>query len=196
MRKIMLSLVLALSVIFAATSAFAATVTGASQATVTVGQEFSAEFFNDSSVLYPTGGPVTWTGVDPTSNLVKADGDHTDASDVGLVCKSNIGDTWYVKIHETSATLDGKLKFYLPIPVNRNTGGDADGSLAYTTPADGEDWPVIPGSADVVYTSGANDTISTPFGTLLAFTFAVNPEGLAAGSSHSATITYTMTTTL
>ena len=195
MKKILLSLILVLSVIFAGSYVYAAEAAQNSSVTVTVGSIFEASFF-DQNISYPTGGPLTWTNVDPQSNLERPDGYTVGQGDVGLVCITNTGDTWYVKLNLTTATLDDKALFYLPQPTNRNLSSDSDGTLAYATPGAGDAWPVIPDTATVVYTAGYNDTINSPFGTLLSFNFAIDPTGLTAGSSHNATITYTMTTVL
>ena len=158
---------------------------------ISIQQAFAAEFYTDSNVVYST--MVPFTNVDPSQSMVYADGRKINdgKSDVGVICLSNAGKPWYLKIHvTTTGTLaPDKVKYYMDQPYNRNTGGRADGTLAQ--PAK---WYPFPSTPATVYSSGAQDESNLPFGTLVTFNYALDPSGLAAGAAYSAVITYSITT--
>ena len=200
MVKKLIAICFLVAVMLVAQNAYSADSSVTSTVTATVSSVFSASFFNDAtSMVYPTGGPLMWTNVNPAEGtIIKPDGNHTGKSTLGVVCLSNINATWCLKVGVTSATLQGKMKYYMSQPVDRNTGGLASGGLGNGTPADGADWPLIGTTAapTKVYTSGTGDKNNAPYGTLCSLTLGLNPTGLATGVSHTGTVTYTMTTTL
>lgn len=155
-----------------------------------VGDTFSLEFYNDANVLYNTS--IPFTNMDPTLTWVQADGRSggDGKSDVGLVCISNMGTTWYLKIHAqpTAPFTLSQIYYYLGQPWNRTLSQTADGQLAQ--PAN---WYNLPGSSTVLYTAGPSDLTNTPSGTLCMFSFAINPSKLAAFQTYNCTITYTLT---
>jgi hypothetical protein len=171
--------------------AYALDTNAATTLNISVQQAFAIEFYTDSNVLYSS--TVPFSNVDPTQSMVYADGRRVGdgKSDVGIICMSNAGVPWYLKIHVTSTeplTAD-KVKYYVDQPYNRNTGGRADGTLAQ--PAK---WYPFQLSPTTIYSSGAQDQNNPPFGTLFTFNYALDPSGLEAGKAYSAAITYTLTT--
>lgn len=173
---------------------FADTATQVGTMEVGVNSWFLIEFYTNepAKYLYTTNVPFHIT--DPTSSLCYADGRaaYDGKNDVGVVCSSNIGTTWYLKISAAATSSPAfplaNLKFYLGQPWNRDWGEPADGALAYTG------WTAIPASPAAVYTSGLNDTVNAPLGTLCGFSFAINPDGLYGGQTYSVEITYTFVT--
>ena len=200
MVKKVIAICFIVAVMLVAQNTFSADSSVTSTVNASVSSVFSASFFNDAaSMVYPTGGPVNWTSVDPLSGTtIKPDGNHTGKSTLGVVCVSDINTQWCMKVGITSATLEGKIKYYMAQPIDRNTGGLASGSLGNATPAPGADWPVLGVTATPtkVYTSGAGDKNNAPYGTLCSLTLGLNPTGIATGVANTGTITYTMTTNL
>jgi hypothetical protein len=152
---------------------------------------FSVEF--DDSCSYPTGGPLAWGTVDVTSSLVRLPGHQDGRSDIGVICRTNNNTNWYFRFGTSSTGLQNRVKYYMAMPINRNTSTYSNGTLANATPASGSDWPKI-GSSTLAYTSGTQDRINTPYGTGVYFDLAFDPSGLAANTSASGTLTYTMST--
>ncbi len=190
MKKI---LALTLVALFVATNVSAVTTLNQS-ATATVISVLSIEFANTTDTTFG-GNAIPWTSVDPAlGNLIKATGHQATKADTAVICKYNgASAAWYLKM-SIAGTLAGKVKIYMPQPINRNTGSVTSGTLAYPTPLPDTDWPVLPGTATTVYTAG-NDTVNTPFGTFVAMDYGLNPTGMTTGTTYSGTITYTITTT-
>ena len=159
--------------------------------TVTATSIFSMEFYTDASVIYSTA--VPFSNVDPTKSLVYPNGRKEDdgKSDAGVVCISNMGVPWYLKIQGvySEGLFDGSAKYYYSEPVDRNTNQQTDGTLTGSVK-----WTPIPTEATSIYTSGPTDTVNTPFGTLSTFSFGVDPRGLSAERTYTVSVTYTMTT--
>jgi len=194
MKKIF---VLTLVALLSATAAYAAT-TVTQSATASVAGTMSVEFADTTDTTFG-GGAINWNSVDPAlGNLIPPTGAARGTGakmDTAVICKYNGSSTaWYFKMSITG-TLAGKIKYYMPQPVNRNTSLPTNGVVAGGTPPAGSDWPVIPSAATTGYTSGTNDTVNTPFGSFVALNYALNPTGMVSGSSYSGTITYTITTT-
>ena len=158
---------------------------------LTASSVFAIEFYVDQNVIYST--TVPFSNVDPTQSLVYPNGRREDdgKSDTGVVCTSNTGAPWFLKIQGVySAGLpDTSLKFYYSQPWNRNTGSQTSGGLTYNA-----QWLALPQEPSTIYTSGNEDTVNTPFGTLSTFSFAVDPRGLSADQAYTVAVTYTMTT--
>ncbi|MDD5439852.1 MAG: hypothetical protein PHS37_06680 [Candidatus Omnitrophica bacterium] len=167
------------------------TATTQADGTFDVPQVFSIAFYTDSNVLYSTG--IPFSGMDSTKTWVYADGrnEGDGKSDTGCVCSSNLGVTWYLKIHAEATppfSLD-KIFYYFGQPWNRTLGAPADGQLARSA-----NWYNLPGSPTVIYIAGNGDKINTPDGTLCTFSFAINPSQLAANRLYNCRIVYTLTT--
>ncbi len=185
-----------------------------SSVTASVDGTFSVEFYPrpglddpDANIQFPSGGPITFTNVDPTETIVYPDGraEGDGKSDVGILCLSNTGEQFYLKIHMTSATVDDdNLIVYIPANVTYRNDGSTLGGVQHS-----EGWyPLWKDSAHTVYQADSNHWNTIPWGTLMTFSFALVPSGkftpsqgqpcngepLSSGS-HSATIYYTMTTT-
>ena len=155
---------------------------------------FSMEFYKDSNVLHGAEG-VTFTNIDLTSNFIYPDGRSSGdgKSDTGVVCKTNMNTTWYLKMSASTASNFNlaNFKYYIGQPWNRNSGAQADGQLA-RSPA----WYSIPTTMATIYTSGNGDTNNTPFGTLATLSFVINPPtGLVVGAAYDITISYTLSAT-
>ncbi|MFC1577019.1 hypothetical protein ACFL3N_01630 [Candidatus Omnitrophota bacterium] len=183
-------IVLLAACLFGAREAHCADSSSSTDFTISVQNVFSLEFYSDANVLYST--TVPFTNIDPLESIVYPDGRFQDdgKSDTALICRSNVGETWYLKMHSvtTPPLSHDKIKFYMDKPHNRNTGEGADGSLARSP-----DWYSIGEDATTVYTAGYKDLSNLPFGTLATFNFAIIPTGLEGGKGYSASITYTMT---
>ncbi len=163
----------------------------------------------DPNIQFPSGGPILFTDVDPSETIVYPDGraENDGKSDVGILCLSNIGQQFYLKIHMTSATIeDDNLVVYIPAKAyNRNQDPSEElGGVQHS-----EGWyPLWKDTPHTVYMADSNHWNTLSWGTLLTFSFALIPSGqftpdvgvpcngtpLSAGS-HSATIYYTMSTT-
>lgn len=161
----------------------------ASSVSADVAGEFSLAFFSDPSIVH--GATIPFGSIDPTitDNLPTGRAQGDGKSDVGLLCTSNTGNTWYLKMHvDGVSALAGKIDCYLGQPTDRNTGGPASGGLTYG------DWFTIQTAAETVYTAGAGDVVNTPFGTLASLSVRLDGTGLTDGG-YSATVTYTLTET-
>ena len=159
---------------------------------VTASTVFSMEFYVDQNVIYST--TVPFSNVDPQESMVYPNGraENDGKSDTGVVCITNMGDPWYLQIQGvySEGLPEDSVKYYYSQPWNRNTGQETTGSLSAGT----VDWRAVPSTPSTIYTSGADDTINTPFGTLSTFSFAVDPRGLSADMTYTVSVTYTMTT--
>lgn len=159
--------------------------------TVTATSIFSMEFYTDASVIYSTA--VPFSNVDPTKSLVYPNGRKEDdgKSDTGVVCISNMGVPWYLKMQGvySEGLFAGNAKYYYTQPWDRNANQQTDGTLAGSV-----EWTPIPTESSNIYTSGSLDTVNTPFGTLSTFSFGVDPRGLSAERTYTVSVTYTMTT--
>ncbi|MBI5144379.1 MAG: hypothetical protein HZA30_04865 [Candidatus Omnitrophica bacterium] len=192
MKKLIGILIMALMIGVLATGAYAVTTLNQS-ASVTLASVLSAEFANTTDSTFG-GSTIPWTNVDPSSNLVRPTGYSTTKPDVGIICKYNGAATaWYLKMNFTSTTLSGKIKKYMSQPTiwNGTSSVATNGAVA----GGADTWQAIPSTAATVYTSGANDKVNTPYGTFCGMNFALDPTGLATGTTYSGTITYTITTT-
>ncbi len=155
---------------------------------------FSIEFYTSepSKVLYSTS--IPFTNMNPVKSLCYADNrsDGDGKSDVGILCRTNMGQVWYLKVNASTASPDFDLfnfKFYLGQPWNRTRNSTADGTLSQAAA-----WNPIPTTLATLYTAGQNDKNNLEYGTLATFSFAINPKGLVGGRTYNITITYTMTT--
>lgn len=153
---------------------------------------FSMEFYVDQNVIYST--TVPFSNVDPAQTLVypNARSENDGKSDTGVVCISNIGVPWHLKIQGrySEGLPENCLKFYYSQPWNRNTGYQTAGGLTFNA-----QWLPIPEEGTTIYSSGSEDTVNPPFGTLSTFSFAVDPRGLSSERTYTVAVTYTMTTT-
>ena len=152
---------------------------------------FSIEFYTDANVLFST--TVPFTNVDPKKSIIYPDGrsENDGKSDTAVICSSNTGKTWYLKLHAQTApplTVD-KVKYYISQPYNRNTGATSDGTLTRTP-----EWYPLAAEPTTIYTSGYKDMSNLPFGTIVTFSFSLIPTDLESGKTYSAAITYTLTT--
>lgn len=174
------------------TNVFAADTSKTTTIGIAIQNIFSIEFYTDQNVVYRDA--VPFTNVDPNKTIVYPDGraEFDGKSDVGIICKSNAGAAWYLKLHViTNPPLTPeKLRYYVSQPYYRNTGGLAGGSLT-RTPA----WYPFSNTPTTIYTAGVNDQTNLPFGTLTTFNFALDPSGLKAGEAYSAVVVYTFSTT-
>jgi hypothetical protein len=153
---------------------------------------FSIEFYVDQNVIYST--TVPFSNIDPTETLVYPNtrSENDGKSDTGVVCISNLGVPWHLQIQGrySEGLPENSLKFYYSQPWNRNTGEQTSGGLTYNA-----QWLAMPEEGTTIYTSGSEDTLNTPFGTLSTFSFAVDPRGLSSERTYTVSVTYTMTTT-
>ncbi|MDD5439851.1 MAG: hypothetical protein PHS37_06675 [Candidatus Omnitrophica bacterium] len=186
MKKLMMVMVMGLFAMAIAVSANAADQTQQSTVNATVGGIFSLSFVtDDANVIHSN--LIPFSNVDPSTSENYSDGHAEGKTDVGLVCLSNHGSTWKLKVEMNGgSTLFHKLLFNMGQPTDRNTSSGASGSRTY-----GDDWYEVPATSTVLYTSGDYDKINTPYGVEATLTFKINGAGLVPGS-HTATVTYTM----
>lgn len=171
--------------------AIALDVSQTSNVTIVVQNAFSIEFYTDQNVVYSD--VVPFTNVDPNRSIVYPDGraEFDGKSDTGIVCKTNAGVSWYLKLHAipNPPLTAEKLQYYVDQPWDRNTGGHADGSLTQSPR-----WYSFSSTPTTIYTSGGQDISNLPYGTLTTFNFSLNPTGLDSGRTYSAVVVYTFTT--
>ncbi len=171
-----------------------------------------------------TGAAVNFTDVDAGQSFVLPDGRTSGdgQNDAEVICRTNLGQQWCLKGSATALsaglTADNLLIYVPSNAYNRNEAAGSNaisGGMSFS-----ERWYNIWTSPTKVYqdynTTGNYNT--TPNGTLLTFSFALSPSGQVAmdngtplvpgddyslgggntlgSGSYSATITYTMTTTL
>ena len=158
---------------------------------ITAAGIFSIGFYTDQNVIYST--TVPFSNVDPAKSFVYPNGRAEDdgKSDTGIVCISNVGVPWYLKIQGaySEGLPETGVKYYYSQPWDRNTGNQTGGSRTYP-----EEWRSLPTEPSTIYTSGLWDTVNTPYGTLSTFSFAVDPRGLDSDRAYTVSVTYTMTT--
>lgn len=160
-----------------------------SAVSATVPAEFSLAFYSDATIVH--GATVPFGVVDSlsTENLPTGRSSGDGLSDVGLLCTSNSGLTWYLKVSVNGVSpLAGQLDCYMGQPTDRNIGGPASGGLTYG------DWFTVATAAETVYTAGAGDVVNTPLGTLATLSLRLDGTGLTDGA-YNATVTYTLTET-
>ncbi len=159
--------------------------------TITASTVFGIEFYTDDKIIYSTA--IPFSDVDPSKSIAYPNGRAEDdgKSDTGVVCITNVGAPWYfnIKADYSEGLPEGSIKYYYSQPWNRNTGYQTNGTLTNNV-----EWRPLPKEASTIYTSGSDDTVNAPFGTLSTFSFAVNPGGLSSGEVYTVAITYTMTT--
>ena len=192
MKKAALILIFLLAVSIAGVFSFAETDTIIASGSFEVPNIWSLEFYTDQNVLYTTS--VPFTRMDPTDNWVESDGREASSgkSDIGLLCRTNLGDTWHMKIQGSVSPLItvGKLKYGLWQPWNRTMNQPSDGTITV-----GEGWHDMPTASTAVYTAGHYDESNLPYGTLCMFSFAIDPGRLDPTQTYNCTIQFTLTTT-
>ncbi|NQU95613.1 MAG: hypothetical protein HQ549_05230 [Candidatus Omnitrophica bacterium] len=197
MKKIFLITTLLLTVTaasFVGQSSFAETRTVIAAGSFDVSNIFMMEFYTGepSKYLYTT--QVSFTNMDPTKTWVQADnrsqGDGNN--DIGLLCKSNLGETWYLKIQGSPGGFFlEQVKYGFWRPWNMRYGQSSNGALI-------EGWQPLPTSPARIFTAGANDLNNMGAetwqqGTLCGFSFAINPSQLDANNNYACQIQFTMT---
>lgn len=203
---------LTLAVLLFASQANAASVTATTSTSVTVGQVFSIEFYTEAGKIRYGSGQIQFPAYDPASDttmiLTSAWANNDGQSDVGVVCRSNIGQNWALKIRMSSATmLPTNVAVYKPDKVyNRNYSGVASERSTGLT----KQWYIMSSSDETIYTGSGGDQNSAPLGILATFSFAILPTGKAtptgqtqigsgnilASGTHNLDVIYTLTTTL
>lgn len=194
MKRILLTALFLLAINVGGISAFAETQTIWATGSFDVSDIFSLEFYTEpNKVLYSTA--VPFTDMLPTTTHALADYrvPYDGKSDVGLVCRTNFGASWYLKIHasppDSPLITIGNIKYYLGQPWNRTLSKLADGEIT-----GGAAWHNIPPSSSVIYTAGPTDLINTPWGTLCTFSFAIDPSRLTPDQIYNCAIQFTFTT--
>ncbi|MDP2912905.1 MAG: hypothetical protein Q8N91_02740 [Candidatus Omnitrophota bacterium] len=185
---VLMALILSLT---GAASAETVTVTGSID--VGVSDYLEISFYTDWKVLYSSA--IPFTNINPTQSMCYADSRQPfdGKSDTGIMCQSNLGVTWYLKMGVATTSSPAfplnQFKFYMGQPWSNILGSQADGTLAYSP-----GWNPVPQSAATIYTAGATDMNNYGYGTLATLSFVVIPEGLIAGNTYNMNITYTITT--
>ena len=196
MRTASFFVVLLLVSLMAAPS-FAETVMVLANGAFDVPDIFTLEFYDrePNKYLYTTA--VPFTNMDPTQTWVMADQRKANdgKNDLGLLCKSNLGEIWYLKIHGSPNNFFlGKIKYGLWRPWNMKLGQPADGIL-------NEGWQALPATASTVYTAGPGDLSNLGAewwqqGTLCGFSFSIDPSKLDPTRIHQCTVQFTLTTNM
>lgn len=219
MRKIFL-LALVLTVALGIGSyAFAvelSTVTATVSATVT--GDFEVKFYPrsgidnaDTNIVFPTGA-ITFPAITGTETMVYPQGrsENDGKSDIGVLCLSNLANNvttnrWGLKMKMTGNIPSDNIIVYIPeYAYNRNapTGSNTLGGIQRA-----KGWYKVETSDMLIYKADDNHLLTTQWGTLITFSFAVIPSGkftdgarqvcdgqaLAAGS-YSASVIFTMAT--
>ena len=197
MKKILLITTLLSAVTtatFVSQPSFAETRTIMASGSFDVSNIFMMEFYTGepNKFLYTT--QIPFTNMDPTKTWVQADNrsQNDGNSDIGLLCKSNLGETWYLKIQGGPAGFFlEQINYGFFRPWNNKYGQSSNGILV-------EGWAPLPASPMKIFTAGANDLNnmgSEPWqqGTLCGFSFAINPSKLDANSNYACQIQFTMT---
>ncbi len=177
-------------------SSFADTAMVMANGTFDVPDIFTLEFYDrePDKYLYTTN--IPFTNMDPTKTWVAADerAANDQKNDLGLLCKSNLGEVWYLKIQGSPNDFFlSKIKYGLWRPWNMKLGQPADGTL-------NEGWYPLPPSSTGVYTAGVGDLSNLgeewwQQGTLCGFSLAIDPSRLDPTQIYHTTIQFTMTTT-
>ncbi len=196
MKKILIFIFL-LAVSLRSAPSFAETVTVMAGGALEVSEIFSIEFYTQepNKYLYTTN--IPFTDMDPTKALVMADGraEGDNKNDVGLLCKTNLGEEWYLKIQGSPNDFFlSKIKYGFWRPWNMKLGQPADGILS-------EGWHPLPAEVTTIYTAGNNDLNNLgnevwQQGTLCGFSFAIDPNGLSPKQNYHCTVQFTMTTNM
>ena len=194
MKGIIIILIL-LSVAISGSISFADTATITATGTFDVGDVFSLTFYESEPDKYLYTTEVPFTNVDPTQTWVQADARSANdgKNDIGLLCKSNLGEIWYLQIQGSPNDFFlSKLRYGFWRPWNMKTGGPADGAL-------NEGWHAIPAATTIIYTAGSEDLNNLgneewQQGTLCGFSFAVDPSKLVAEQIYQCTVQFTLTT--
>jgi hypothetical protein len=203
MKRLLIIFIFLFSVNVFNISSSAETKTVMAAGTFEVSNTFALEFYDNEpgKYLYTTGVPFL-NIADPSQTFVQADGrvPYDGKNDVGLLCRTNLGEIWYLKIQASPAASPlitvANIKHYLGQPWNRSYGpGEWDGAPADgTLTTDPPEWVNISSTPTTIYTAGPNDFDNLPGGTLCSFSFAINPSMLDPGQPHYCTIGYTLTT--
>lgn len=196
MKKISLFLFLLLLGL-TTTSSFAETVMVVAGGAFDVPDIFTLEFYEREPQKYLYTTQVPFTNMDPTQTWVMADQRQANdgKNDLGLLCKSNLGEVWYLKIHGSPNDFFlSKIKYGLWRPWNMKLGQPADGTL-------NEGWQKLPATATTVYTAGAGglNNLGEEWwqqGTLCGFSLAIDPSKLDPTRIYPCTIQFTLTTNM
>ena len=186
-----------LGVVLAHTCSYADTVIVTANGTVTVPEIFTLEFYDQEPDKYLYTSNVPFSNMDPTQTWVTADGRATGdgKNDLGLLCKTNAGEVWYLKIQGSpNDTFLSKIRYGLWRPWNMKTGQSADGGLV-------EGWQPLPAGPATIYAAGSEDLSNLGVedwqqGTLCGLSFAIDPSQLDSTMIHQCTIQFTLTTNM
>ncbi|MFC1631342.1 hypothetical protein ACFL1I_00095 [Candidatus Omnitrophota bacterium] len=175
---------------------FAETVSVTASSAFSVAEVFTLEFYDREPGKYLYSTEIPFTNMDPSKTWVLADGrrEGDGKNDLGLLCSTNLGETWYLKIHGSPNNVFlSKIQYGLWRPWNLNAGAAANGNL-------NEGWIPLPAAAVTVYSAGSNDLNNlgpeAQQGTLCGFSFAVDPSRLDPKTVHRCTIQFTLTTNI
>lgn len=198
MKKVLLIFVFLLAISITNVFSFAETKTIIATGGFDVPNIWSFERYSDENVLYLTEVPfnITEERIRKQSTHVMADGREYDdgKNDIGMLCRTNLNVTWYLKIHTTPSNSPlitlANIQYYLGQPWNRTLNKPADGEVV-----GGAAWHSIPTSSTAIYKAGSTDLSNMPYGTLCLFSFAINPSKLKPTEIYNCTIHYTLTAT-
>ena len=178
-------------------SSFAETAMVMATGTFQVSDIFTMEFYDrePDKYLYTTTN-IPFGTMDPRKTFVQAEGRQSNdgKNDLGLLCKTNLGEVWYLKIQGSPDDFFlSKIKYGFWRPWNMKLGQPADGTLS-------EGWHPLPSDFTTVYTAGTNDLSNLgeqwwQEGTLCGFSFAIDPSRLDPTQIYHSTIQFTMAAT-
>lgn len=218
MRKIFL-LALVLAVALGITSYAFAGESSTATATVsaTVNGNFEVKFYprtgidkSDSKIVFPAGA-ITFPAITGTETVVYPQGrsESDGKSDIGVLCLSNlanevVANRWGLKMRMTGNIPSDNLIVYIPeFAYDRNvTGTNTLGGVQKS-----EGWYKVETSDMLIYKADDYHLLTTPWGTLMTFSFAIIPSGKfsdgtrqvcdgqpLSGGTYSASILFTMAT--
>ena len=178
------------------TLSFAQTVMATANGSFHVPDIFTLEFYDREPDKYLYTDRIPFTNMDPTQTWVMADRRRTGdgKNDLGLLCKTNLGQRWYLKIQgRPNDFFLSKIQYGFWQPWNLSLAQSSNGSLS-------EGWQALTANPTTIYTAGSNDLFNLGLegqeGTLCGFSFAIDPSKLDPSRVHQCTIQFTLTTNM
>lgn len=167
--------------------------------TLEAGGIFELMFYRDSGIHYNGASGVPFGTINIAElqwpNFAESQARRQDSSksDIGLVCLTNQGVPWALKIQATQSPLISvaHIKYILWHPWNMSLSEASDGTVV-----GGADWHEISTAPAATYFSGPKEYSNLYYGTLCKYSFAIDPSRLDPTQTYQCDITFTFTTTL
>ncbi len=209
-------IVLVLAVALGMVSYAFADTTATATVSATVNGDFNVEFYPrtgidnaDSKIIFPSGA-IDFPAITGEETMVYPEGRKANDgfSDIGILCLSNLANNvtanrWGLKMRASGNIPPDNLVVYIPeYAYNRNapSGSNTLGGMQKS-----KGWYKVETSDMLIYKADDNHLLTTQWGTLMTFSFAIIPSGkftdsgreICNGSalpsgSYSASIIFTM----